>query len=64
MQRIKQNKERCEVVGGEAAVAAMSEGQRIELGRRTCRFVRRIMLDPEIRGKIQARAAQLRAEGA
>ncbi len=48
--------------GAEAAVAVMSEGERLEIGRKTYRFVRRLMRDPEIRAKILARAAQIRAE--
>lgn len=49
--------------GGEAAIAAMDEYSRAEIGRKTYRFVRRCMQDPELRARIQARAAQLREEG-
>ncbi len=54
----------CEMtcVGAEAAVAAMSEGERLVIGMHTYRFVRRVMRDPEIRARIEARAAQIRAE--
>ena len=48
--------------GGEATIAAMDEYSRAEIGRKTYRFVRRCMQDPELREKIQARAAELRAE--
>lgn len=48
--------------GGEATVAAMDEYSRTEIGRKTCRFVRRCMKDPRLRARIQARAAELRAE--
>lgn len=50
--------------GGEAAIAAMDEYSRAEIGRKTYRFVRRCMQDPELRARIQARAAQLREEAA
>lgn len=50
------------VEGGEATIAAMDEYSRAEIGRKTYRFVRRCMKDPELRAKIQARAAELRAE--
>ena len=50
-------------VGGEAAIAAMDEYSRAEIGRKTYRFVRRCMQDPELRARIKARAAELRAEG-
>ena len=49
--------------GGEAAIAAMDEYRRAEIGRKTYRFVRRCMQDPELRARIKARAAELRAEG-
>lgn len=48
--------------GAEAAIAAMDEHSRAEIGRKTYRFVRRCMQNPELREKIQARAAELRAE--
>ena len=50
-------------VGGEAAIAAMDEYSRAEIGRKTYRFVRRCMQDPELRARIKARAAELLAEG-
>lgn len=49
--------------GGEAAIAAMDEYSRAEIGRKTYLFVRRCMQDPELRARIKARAAELRAEG-
>ena len=49
--------------GGEAAIAAMDEYSRAEIGRKTYRFVRRCMQDPELRARIKSRAAELRAEG-
>ena len=48
--------------GGEVAVETMDADSRLEIGRKTYRFVRRCMLNPELREKIQARAAELRAE--
>ena len=51
-------------VGAEAAIAAMDEYSRAEIGRKTYNFVRRCMRNPELRAKIQARAAELRAEAA
>lgn len=49
-------------VGGEATIAAMDEYSRAEIGRKTYRFVRRCMKDPELRARIKARAAELRAQ--
>lgn len=48
--------------GGELTIAAMDEYSRAEIGRKTYRFVRRCMRDPELRAKIKARAAELQAE--
>ncbi|MBR4289082.1 MAG: hypothetical protein IKT52_00370 [Oscillospiraceae bacterium] len=48
-------------VGAEAAIAAMDEYSRAEIGRKTYRFVRRCMQDPALREKIKKRAAELRA---
>ena len=48
--------------GGELTIAAMDKYSRLEIGRKTYRFVRRCMRDPELRAKIKARAAELRAE--
>lgn len=48
--------------GGELTIAAMDEYSRTEIGRKTYRFVRRCMRDPELRARIEARAAELRAE--
>lgn len=49
--------------GGEATIAAMDEYSRAEIGRKTYRFVRRCMQDPELRARIKARAAELQAKG-
>lgn len=54
----------CHAAGGEATIAAMDEYSRAEIGRKTYRFVRRCMQNPELRAKIQARAAEIRAEEA
>lgn len=51
-------------VGGEATIAAMDEYSRAEIGRKTYRFVRQCMRDPELRAKIKARAAEIRAANA
>lgn len=48
--------------GGELTIAAMDEYSRLEIGRKTYNFVRRCMQNPELRAKIQARAAELRAQ--
>lgn len=48
--------------GGAPIVAAMDEYTRMEIGRKTCCFVMRCMRNPELNAKIQARAAELRAE--
>ena len=50
--------------GGEATIAAMNEYSRAEIGRKTLRFVQNLMRDPELRAKIQARAAEIRAANA
>lgn len=47
--------------GGEATIAAMSEDSRLEIGRKTYNFVRRMMRNPEYRALIKARAAEIRA---
>ena len=47
--------------GGELTVAAMDEYDRMEIGRKTFRFVRRVMDNPMYRQMIQARAAEIRA---
>lgn len=46
--------------GGELTIAAMDKYSRLEIGRKTHRFVRRLMQIPEYRDKIKARAAELR----
>lgn len=47
--------------GGEATIAAMSEHSRMEIGRKTFRFVQTLMRDPELKARIRARAAEIRA---
>ena len=47
--------------GGELTIAAMDEYGRMEIGRKTYRFVRRVMQNPELKKIIQARAAEIRA---
>ena len=47
-------------IGGETTIAAMDENSRYEIGRKTYRFVRRVMKDPEMRARIRARAEELR----
>lgn len=49
-------------VGGEAAIAAMDQYSRMEIGRKTYNFVRRCMRDPALKARIRARAAELRGE--
>ena len=51
------------VEGGEATLRAMSEESRMDIGKKTCEFVRRVMQNPELRAIIQARAAELKASG-
>ena len=47
--------------GGELALEAMDEWQRLEIGRKTYNFVRTVMRNPEYRAMIQKRAAEIRA---
>lgn len=49
--------------GGELTIAAMDEGQRREIGRKTYRFALRCRQNPEIWALVKAKEAQLRAEG-
>lgn len=49
-------------VGGEASIAAMNDASRLEIGRKTYRFVRECMRDPVLRAKIKALAAEIREE--
>lgn len=49
---------------GEETLAALDPYRRAEIGRKTYRFVRRLMRDPAVAAKIQARAAQIREEEA
>ena len=51
-------------VGGELALEAMDEYSRMEIGRKTYNFVRRVMRNPELRALIQERAAEIRAQEA
>ena len=48
--------------GGELTIAAMNEWDRMAIGRKTYRFVRRVMQNPELKALIQKRAAEIRAE--
>lgn len=48
--------------GGELTIAAMDEYSRLEIGRKTYRFAREVMRDPELRAKVKARAAEIKAE--
>ena len=50
--------------GGELALEAMDEWQRLEVGRKTYNFVRTVMRNPEYRAMIQKRAAEIRAQEA
>lgn len=49
--------------GAEVTIAAMDEWQRLEIGRKTYNFVKRLMRNPEYREMIKARAAEIRAAG-
>lgn len=48
-------------VGGEAAIAAMDDSSRYEIGRKTYEFVRRVMRNPEYRAMVQERVQKNRA---
>ena len=50
--------------GAELAIAAMDQYALAEIGRKTYRFVRRVMQNPEYSAMIKARAAQIREEEA
>lgn len=50
--------------GGEITLAAMDEYSRLEMGRKTYHFVRRLMQNPEYRAMIQAQVAKDRAAAA
>lgn len=50
-------------VGGEATIAAMDDYSRLNIGRKTYEFVRRVMRNPEYRAMVEARIAQKRAAG-
>ena len=50
--------------GGELALEAMDEWQRLEVGRKTYNFVRTVMRNPEYRAMVQKRAAEIRAQEA
>lgn len=47
--------------GAEVAIAAMDENSYMSIGRKTYRFVKSLMRDPEMREKIRERAEQIRA---
>ena len=49
--------------GGELTIAAMTDWQRREIGRKTYRFALRCRQNPEIWAKVKAKEAQLRSEG-
>ncbi len=48
--------------GGELVIAAMPDWERLEIGRKTLLFARRVMKDPEMKKRIQARAAEIREQ--
>lgn len=48
--------------GGELTIAGMDELDRMAIGRKTYRFVRRVMKNPELKALIQKRAAEIRAQ--
>ena len=48
---------------GAKALSAMDEYELAEIGRKTYRFVRQCMRDPELRARIKARAAEIRENG-
>lgn len=50
--------------GGEATIAAMDEYSRMEIGRKTYRFAREVMRNPELRAMVKARTAERLAEQA
>lgn len=50
--------------GAELTITAMDQYALTEIGRKTYRFVRRVMQNPEYRAMIKARAAQIREEEA
>lgn len=47
-------------VGGEATIVAMDEDGRLEIGRKTYNFARRVMRDPILREMVKKRAAEIR----
>ena len=47
--------------GGELTLAAMDEHSLENIGRKTYQFVWRVMQDPELRKRVEARAAEIRA---
>lgn len=49
--------------GGELTITAMDEYSRLNIGRRTYVFARSVMRDPELRAKVKARAAEIKANG-
>ena len=50
--------------GGELTLAAMDEDSLENIGRKTYLFARRVLQDPELRKRVEARAAEIRAEEA
>lgn len=47
--------------GGELTIATMDEYSRLEIGRKTYEFAKRVMSDPILREKVKQRAAEIRA---
>ena len=48
--------------GAELTIAAMEDWERQEIGRKTYLFARRVMGNPELKARIQARAAEIREQ--
>lgn len=49
--------------GAELTIAAMEDYDRMEIGRKTYRFAREVMRDPELRARVKARAQEIRELG-
>lgn len=47
--------------GGALTISAMDEYSRLEIGRKTYDFVRRLMQNPEYKALIQAKVAEMQA---
>ena len=48
--------------GAELTIAVMTDWERMEIGRKTLRFVKEAMKDPAMKKRIQARAAEIREQ--